>query len=57
MRFSEEIEVPTRRMGGLTNRFERRSETDDESTGEHGITTLGKSLDDRTDDDEERADG
>jgi hypothetical protein len=44
-------------MGGLTNRFERRSETDDESTGEHGITTLGKSLDDRTDDDEERADG
>jgi hypothetical protein len=44
-------------MGGLTNRFERRSETDDESTGEHGITTLGKRLDDRTDDDEERADG
>lgn len=39
-------------MGGLTDRFERRSETDHKPTGEHGIATFGKRLDDRTDDDE-----
>jgi hypothetical protein len=54
---SFEMEDLTRRTGELTDRFERRSETDHKSTGQHGIAAFGKRLDNRTDDDEERANG
>jgi hypothetical protein len=44
------------RSGRLTDSFKGRSETDDESTGQHRITAFGERLDDRADDDEDRAD-